>query len=146
MGPVAGMVLNAGTYPVQVGGGGQGFNNSGSQQPGTKGSDSQFNGLVAYGGGYGASGPGNRPGGPGGSGGGAGGGGGSPGGGGLHNNLAHLALLDLKDMVILVVLTLIRHLILDLAAVAQAAVEMLAVTLVRHLEVMDVLALILVDL
>ena len=64
----------------------------------------------------------------------------------LHNNLAHLALLDLKDMVILVVLTLIRHLILDLAAVAQAAVEMLAVTLVRHLEVMDVLALILVDL
>ena len=79
---VSGMQLQDGTYAVTVGGGGQGFNNNNNQQPGTPGSNSTFNSLVAYGGGYGASGPGNRPGGPGGSGGGAGGGGGSPGSGG----------------------------------------------------------------
>ena len=71
---VAAMPITTGSYPVSVGGGGTGYQSG--QNPGTPGSNSTFNGLVAYGGGYGASGPGNRPGGPGGSGGGAGGGGG----------------------------------------------------------------------
>ena len=77
---VAAMPITTGSYPVSVGGGGNGFQSG--QNPGQNGSPSTFNGLVAYGGGYGASGPGNRPGGQGGSGGGAGGGGGSPGSGG----------------------------------------------------------------
>ena len=68
---VAAMPITTGSYPVSVGGGGTGYQSG--QHPGTPGSNSTFNGLVAYGGGYGASGPGNRPGGPGGSGGGAGG-------------------------------------------------------------------------
>jgi hypothetical protein len=55
----------------------------------------------------------------------------------LHNNLAHLALLDLKDMVILVVLTLIRHLTLDLVAVVLDHLDQLAVTLVKHLVVVE---------
>ena len=67
---VAAMPITTGSYPVSVGGGGTGYQSG--QNPGTPGSNSTFNGLVAYGGGYGASGPGNRPGGPGGSGGGAG--------------------------------------------------------------------------
>ena len=79
---VTGRTLQDGTYPISVGGGGSAAASPGSQQPGGNGSPSTFDGLVAYGGGYGACGPGNRPGGPGGSGGGAGGGGGSPGSGG----------------------------------------------------------------
>ena len=52
---VSGINLNAGSYGVGVGGGGNGFQSG--QNPGQNGSPSTFNGLVAYGGGYGASGP-----------------------------------------------------------------------------------------
>ena len=64
----------------------------------------------------------------------------------LHNNLAHLALLDLKDMVILVVLTLIRHLTLDLVAVVHQVLVLKEETPVRHLEDLDVPALTLATL
>ena len=118
----SGMQLQDGTYAVTVGGGGQGFNNNNNQQPGTPGSNSTFNSLVAYGGGYGASGPGNRPGGPGGSGGGAGGGGGSPGSGGSATQPGAPGQSGSTDTVMAVVLTLIRHLTQVLVAVALVVV------------------------